>query len=363
MERSWNAVFTGPWSSIYSGQGSSGHVYSYYHEPTPHSQPSPQLDRPPQPSRESCYLPPREPATQSQPSPQLDGAPQPPRESARSREQGASYSYDVKIINPKKKSDFVVRRWHGVTEVIRSPAVLKVKLHESFPHDVPAGSNLQVGYLEGNHKRWIFEERDLGVMYDSFEPGSKITLWCDGINADNSEPSAKRRKTATTSVTANKSTSEATDNVDQIFKELKSKHSDMENTKLRLWAKLIDKGRYDDVDNPPQIPLITGSPAPAKKKRDNISNALVDAATVVAKAFQTSHTPTTVATDSPTRSRVPIGQLEPPSKLSPLKYAQLRRSCLEDLKSLKDLYQENILSEAEFTEEKARILSTLKTLQ
>ena len=34
--------------------------------------------------------------------------------------------------------------------------------------------------------------------------------------------------------------------MDQIFKGLKSKHSDMENTILRLWAKLIDKGRYDD---------------------------------------------------------------------------------------------------------------------
>lgn len=86
-----------------------------------------------------------------------------------------------------------------------------MKLHESFPHDVPAGSNIQVGYLQGNHKHWIFEERDLGVMYDSFVPGSKITLWCDGVcNTENSEPSAKRRKTATTSVTASQCSSEAT---------------------------------------------------------------------------------------------------------------------------------------------------------
>jgi len=65
---------------------------------------------------------------------------------------------------------------------------------------------------------------------------------------------------------ASNSSSETTDNVDHIFKELKSKHSDMENTKLRLWAKLIEKGHYDDLDNPPQIPLITGSPASAERK-------------------------------------------------------------------------------------------------
>ena len=137
-QRCWNVVFTRPWSSVYSGQGHSSHY--------------------------SCYLP-QEPATNCQPSPpQPDRplSPQPRRESARSsHEQDAKYSYDVKIINPKKKSDFVVRRWHGVTKVFRAPAVLKVKLHEFFPNDVSASSNLQVGYLEGNHKRWIFEERDL----------------------------------------------------------------------------------------------------------------------------------------------------------------------------------------------------------
>ena len=145
-----------------------------------------------------------------------------------------------------------------MSDVIRSPAALKVKLHESFPHDVPVSSNIQVGYLEGNNKRWIFEELDLDVMYDSFQPGSKITLWCNGFiqKACTSEPSAKKRRT-TASVSSN-SPSETTDNVDQIFKKLKSKHSDMENTKLRLWlrAKLIEKDHYDDLDNPPQIPLI-----------------------------------------------------------------------------------------------------------
>ena len=282
----WNAVYTGPWSPVYSGPGPASTHYSY-------------------------YLP-QEPGSHSQSQPQ--------REPYRSNEQPRRYSYDVKIINPKKKSDFVVRRWHGVSDVIRSPAALKVKLHESFPHDVPASSNIQVGYLEGNNKRWIFEELDLDVMYDSFQPGSKITLWCDGIHTEStSEPSAKKRRTTSSVSTASNSPSETTDNVDQIFKELKCKHSDMENTKLRLWAKLIEKGRYDDLDNPPQIPLITGSPAPAKKKHDNISTALVDAATVVAKAFQTSHTSTVTTDGSPVRHSIPTGHLEPPSKLSPFK--------------------------------------------
>ena len=35
---------------------------------------------------------------------------------------------------------------------------------------------------------------------------------------------------------------------------------------------MIDKGRHDDYENPPAIPLITGSPTPAKKKT-NIGDA------------------------------------------------------------------------------------------
>ena len=45
------------------------------------------------------------------------------------------------------------------------------------------------------------------------------------------------------------------------FKDLKSKHPDMTNPKLRLWTKMITKGHHDDYNNPPVIPLITGSPA------------------------------------------------------------------------------------------------------
>ena len=48
------------------------------------------------------------------------------------------------------------------------------------------------------------------------------------------------------------------------------------------------------------------------------------------------------------------------SKLSSMKYAQLRRSSLEDLKTLKNLCEEDIISESEFAEEKERILTTLK---
>ena len=247
----------------------------------------------------------------------------------------------------------MVRKWHGVTEVFQTPVELKVKLCEFFPDDTSTGNNMKMDYFQGHQKCWIFDHQDLHVMYRSFKPDSLITLWCDRIcDAIPSEPSSKRRKRATSPVSI--PSTETEDDLDVIFKQLKTKHSTMENAKLRLWARLIEKGRYDDYDTPPQIPLITGSPAPAKKKHDSVSEALV---TVVAKALQTSNRPA-----SPSGQPSGKDNSEPPSKLSPFKHAQLRRSCLEDLKSLKDLYEDDVLCEAEFLEEKSRILNTLKTL-
>ena len=83
--------------------------------------------------------------------------------------------------------------------MFKSPATLKKQLQETFPNDIPSTSNFQLGYLEGNTKRWIIEEKDLSVMYNRFTKGSKITLRCDGIS-DNScppevGPPSKRRKT------------------------------------------------------------------------------------------------------------------------------------------------------------------------
>jgi len=50
-------------------------------------------------------------------------------------------------------------------------------------------------------------------------------------------------------------------------------------------------------------------------------------------------------------------------KISPLKVTVIRRSCLEDLKNLKELFEDGVLTETEFTEEKQHILATLKGIK
>jgi hypothetical protein len=88
--------------------------------------------------------------------------------------------------------------------------------------------------IEENTKCWVVEERDLSAMYDSFNDGSKITLWCDGRteNADagrsEGESAPKKRKTDTQDVPSLSVTADD----DEVYKKLKSKHPDMTNPKF-----------------------------------------------------------------------------------------------------------------------------------
>ena len=139
------------------------------------------------------------------------------------------YSYFVRIINPKKKSDYIARMWHNVTQAFQSPTALKIKLMDSFPSDIPNSMNFQVGYFEppNNTKRWIVEERDLETMYGFYESGAKINLWCEARGnqelCNENEPPAKKKK-ATTRITQRE---QKEDETDTIFKQLKEKHPDM----------------------------------------------------------------------------------------------------------------------------------------
>ena len=60
-----------------------------------------------------------------------------------------------------------------------------------------------------------------------------------------------------------------TANDDEVYKKLKVKHPDMANPKLGFWGKLISRGRYDDYDIVPPIPLLQEDSSGGKKKNNN----------------------------------------------------------------------------------------------
>ena len=190
--------------------------------------------------------------------------------------------------------------WHGVSSKFYTPSSLTAQVQESFPDDVSSATNdFNVGYLEGNTRHWIVVEDDLLAMYSTFCPSSKINLWCD--------------------------------------------------------EKMISTGRHDDYTNPPKILLITGS-----KKPSSMVDALTSAASANATAIQSPSTPLCVIQPPSTPQNPRSSHAD--GKFSLMSGAKLRRSCLDDLKLLKELYQDSVLSEAEFTEQKQKILCTLKDI-
>ena len=54
------------------------------------------------------------------------------------------YTYKVKIINPQKKSDFIVLTWHQMTEKFQTPSELKERLIKSFSDRVPSHQDFHI---------------------------------------------------------------------------------------------------------------------------------------------------------------------------------------------------------------------------
>ena len=166
-------------------------------------------------------------------------------------------SYKVKIINPNKKSDFIVLTWHHMHDHFDSPKVLKLKLMESFSDFVPSDVNFHVGYFEGkaSAKKWIVSSEDCNAMYDAHGPGDEITIWCDAKEKGASRKRKNDDHEAEAAPLTKREEREKEENA--IFVKLTKKHARDKYTEpqLKLWARLIRTGAHSDLDDPPKVPL------------------------------------------------------------------------------------------------------------
>ena len=98
-----------------------------------------------------------------------------------------------------------------------------------------------------------------------------------------------------------------------------------------MWGKLIHRGHYDDYENPPDIPLLTGN---GKKKppKDGVADVIAGAGSAIVRAINKPS-----KENSPTKSQ----------ELSLLEAVSIHRSCLDDLKKAKELFEDEVLTEKE----------------
>ena len=172
-------------------------------------------------------------------------------------------------------------------------------------------------------------------------------MWCDGSTQDTSPPSGQGLKRKRDGETATRR-QEKEEEVDSVFEQLSENHPEMENTKLRLWARMICGGLHDDYDEPPDIPAF--NPNKKKQKKDDLTNALSGAATAICKALTS---PTAIENNAP--QNMPAG-------ISPSKTVNLRMKSYEQLRYLKKLHEDGIIEEEEYCEQKENIMMTLRKL-
>ena len=129
------------------------------------------------------------------------------------------HSYKVKIINPSRKSDTVVRHLYGFSSRFESVIGVRAKLMGNFEDQVPHSVSFDVGYFEGQQhsKVWLYSNDDLKAMYTKY-PTGEITLWCDG-KSDSEQSSVRGKRKRDEPVTSKRQDKE--DEVEAVFKELK----------------------------------------------------------------------------------------------------------------------------------------------
>lgn len=114
---------------------------------------------------------------------------------------------------------------------------------------------------------------------------------------------------------------------------------------------MINSDNHESMDEPPNIPAITGI-EPKRSRKMSFNEAIVEAATSFASALKPPEQ-SEQTTKSDTSST---------GGLSPGKVAELRSRKLQELRELQQLLEGNILTKEEFTEQKDMVLSALRKL-
>lgn len=131
------------------------------------------------------------------------------------------------------------------------------------------------------------------------------------------------------------------------YNELSKKHKDnYTKPQLKLWARMIANDIYENYDEPPNVPMITGIPKP-QKKGTAISEAIAGATSAIIKAVN----PTPAA---------PLQEITRSS--SPGRNADARMKNLQQLRYLQDLFEDGILDKPEYIEQKNEILEALRKI-
>ena len=250
-----------------------------------------------------------------------------------------------------------MRDMRNVTRKFASVVELKAKLIEEFEKQVPSTLNFSVGYFEGRQssKKWLISTEDLHAMYFAFQQSGRtdIFLWCDGVCDEDEVTPARKCKRPNDDCPPTSKRAEKESEVDDIAVDLKDLHGDKyTEPQYRLWARMIINWLHSSRETPPDIPMITGF-TPTRRSRRPIEDTVANVVSATVKAM------TTHSTNQQSSSSSVISQ---PVGVSPSKVVDISGKCLTQLGNLKKFFEDSVLTEDEWREQKKSILDTLRKL-
>ena len=272
---------------------------------------------------------------------------------------GKKYVYSLRVINPKRKSLFEMKKFTSESR-FQFPGELRSHIKEEFTTVVPESDNFSLGYYQkgrGNSKIFLINENDMDTMYTQYAEAQEIQLWCDGRcdkldNTDSVEPPKKRSRQDT----CNSKRSAIQEEVEEIHLKLKEKHADKYTpAQLRLWANMLQIGTHKDYNMPPDVPMFGGG-----KKRYEKHSEVVDALSGIAEGIVRALKPHS-GTQSPTHASV-SSQSTTCVGVSPGKQVQLRGQLITQIKQLHELLEAGAISLEEYNSQKAPTLEKLHSL-
>ena len=253
------------------------------------------------------------------------------------------------------------------TTIISSCDDLKKTIKQQLCEDIVA-DDFDVGYVDGSSIVRLCNKEDLVEAWSGLrKPGSKMTLWCDGLIDRSGRKTDSRKRVRSDDVGSESELAETRpskrkqpaadreEKVQEIANNLKEIHSSRYTPmQIRIWAEMMASGMHSSVDDHPNTSMFlrAGGGTPNKKKQQAtpVAQALTDAATAIASALS----PRAVPVSSSVVSGVGT---------SPAKVIENRSKLYKQLAELQNLRSLGVLTEDECKAEKETIMKLLHQLK
>ena len=206
----------------------------------------------------------------------------------------------------------------------------------------------EIGYFEQATKHWIHNRLDVADVWNKIEGGAKITLWCMHSESVVSKSSSSKRGPEGENNTERKKQKlcSSRELAEEYEQKLQEKHSSRYTPfQYKMWAEMLASGVHNDMEEPPADSMFTRGTKHQKQpeNRDAVVSGMMSVVNTLCQAVTSKQSVTASA--------------------SPVKRAELRSKYIQQLGELRQLLDNEILSQYEYEEQRLHIVSLMRELK